>query len=158
MSSSRSNHLKNVFYSLLQPGTVIGFIPYFVFSYFPEQISLPNFLEWFSILFFLLGLSLLIWSISIFSIYSEGTISPIDPSNKLVLQGPYKYSRNPMYLGVLMCLISEAIYFSSTALFLYTLSMFLLFHTFIIFHEEPRQKKIFGKPFEKYLDSVNRWI
>ncbi|MGA8944061.1 MAG: isoprenylcysteine carboxylmethyltransferase family protein, partial [Thermoactinomyces sp.] len=88
----------------------------------------------------------------------KGTLLPMDPTQKLVVAGPYRHVRNPMYCGVFSILAGEAILFGS----LYLLGWFLLFsliiHFFILFFEEPGLVKRFGEEYIIYRENVPRWI
>src|SRR5687768_254460 len=88
----------------------------------------------------------------------RGTLSPADPTKKLVITGLYRYSRNPMYVGVILILFGEAVIMQSIVLGIYLLLIFLLFNLFIIFHEEPRLHRAFGSEYFEYKKSVSRWI
>ena len=63
-----------------------------------------------------------------------------------------------MYVGVILILIGEAILFQSTNLWGYLLFVFVLFHVFVIYVEEPRLKKDFGEEYDIYCQKVRRWI
>ena len=67
----------------------------------------------------------------------RGTLSPVDPTKKLVTSGLYRHTRNPMYVGVLMSLIGEALFFRSYQLGIFLLIMALIFNFFIMMVEEP---------------------
>ena len=80
-----------------------------------------------------------------FAVEGRGTLSPADPTKKLVISGLYKFSRNPMYVGVMMIIIGEAIFFRSTSLWIYSLFIFIAFNLFVMFIEEPLLLKDFGE-------------
>jgi protein-S-isoprenylcysteine O-methyltransferase Ste14 len=88
----------------------------------------------------------------------KGTISPLDPTKKLIVRGLYRYSRNPMYVGVMLILAGEALFCWSAALALYATAVFAAFNLFIVLHEEPRLRRVFGPEYESYLREVRRWI
>ena len=93
-----------------------------------------------------------------FAVKGRGTLSPADPTKKLVVTGLYRYSRNPMYIGVVMILTGEAIFFQSVSLWIYLLVVIIAFNIFILLHEEPRLQKDFGEEYKKYCQKVRRWI
>ena len=93
-----------------------------------------------------------------FAVEGRGTLSPADPTKKLVIRGLYRFSRNPMYIGVMMILIGEAIFFQSKNLWIYLLFIFLAFNLFVLLVEEPRFRKDFGKDYYKYCKEVRRWF
>ena len=88
------------------------------------------------------------------------TINPLRPekAEKLVITGMYRYSRNPMYVGLLFLLIGWAILLGS-------LSPFILLPIFIaimnrqqIIPEEEILELKFGHQYKSYMESVNRWL
>ena len=76
----------------------------------------------------------------------------------LVRSGLYRYSRNPMYVGVLLVLLGESIVFASGALAWYTAGAFVFFNFIVRFVEEPHLKAREGESFEEYLRSTPRWF
>ena len=93
-----------------------------------------------------------------FATQGKGTLSPADPTKKLVVTGLYRYSRNPMYIGVLLILAGEMVFFQSLYLALYLLIIFAVFNLFVLLIEEPRLKKDFGEEYRIYANNVKRWI
>ena len=107
---------------------------------------------------FVIGFVIMIWCIRSFAVIGRGTLSPADPTKKLVITGLYRWSRNPMYVGVILMLIGEAIYFQSSSLWIYTAAVSIMFNIFIVLVEEPRLRKDFGESYTSYCQSVRRWI
>jgi protein-S-isoprenylcysteine O-methyltransferase Ste14 len=87
-----------------------------------------------------------------------GTPAPIAPTQQLVVRGPYRYVRNPMYLGVLLVLVAEAIIFPSHAFLVYIIFFFAVVNVFIVTYEEPALQKQFGESYKEYCRRVSRWI
>ncbi|MBV4357998.1 methyltransferase family protein [Pinibacter aurantiacus] len=152
--------LRNLFFTILQPGVVAGLVPYFIIrDKISEILSLP--FAWFhflGILIFAIGLFITLHCITRFAIDGKGTLSPADPTKKLVIRGLYKYTRNPMYVGVMLILIGEAIFFASFRLLMYSGIVFSAFTLFVIYFEEPRLKRDFGEEYAEYRKRVRRWI
>ena len=73
------------------------------------------------------------------------TPAPIDAPRRLVITGPYRRVRNPMYWGVLLVLLGETIFFESVPLLRYTAFFFLVFHGFVVLVEEPGYREIVGE-------------
>jgi protein-S-isoprenylcysteine O-methyltransferase Ste14 len=88
----------------------------------------------------------------------EGTPAPFDPPRKFVAAGPYKFVRNPMYIGGFIVLLGFGLYEQSAAILLFTLPWLLLAHLFVILYEEPHLRSIFGAPYDEYCRSVRRWL
>jgi len=88
----------------------------------------------------------------------EGTPAPIDPPRKFVAAGPYKFVRNPMYIGGFVVLLGFGLYEQSATILLFTLPWLLLAHLFVILYEEPHLHATFGTPYDAYCHSVRRWL
>jgi protein-S-isoprenylcysteine O-methyltransferase Ste14 len=88
----------------------------------------------------------------------RGTLAPWDPPRALVRAGPYRYSRNPMYVGVLLILVGWATGFRSMPLGLYAAAIAVAFHLRIVMAEEPWLSRTFGEEWESYRHRVPRWV
>jgi protein-S-isoprenylcysteine O-methyltransferase Ste14 len=152
--------LRNLFFTILQPGIVAGLIPFWIVRDRVQTIfNLPLQQHHYSgSIVFVIGFVVMLICIISFAVQGRGTLSPAAPTKKLVISGLYKYSRNPMYVGVSMMLIGEAILFQSAALWMYAFVIIAAFNTFIIFFEEPRLKKDFGEEYNNYCEKVRRWF
>ena len=155
-----SLYLRNLFFTIIHPGLVVGLIPYWLLSLSGKNNFRFrfNFYQYLGILLFLIGLFVLLHCIIRFAVVGRGTLSPVDPTKKLVTSGIYRYSRNPMYLGVLMTLIGEALFFKSYHLGIFLLIMALIFNFFILVVEEPRLHRDFGDEYSHYRNKVRRWL
>ncbi len=151
--------LRNLMYTILMPGLVAGLIPYLIVR---DELNKDLFpLHWFhylGVILFVIGLVVLIFCIFKFAIEGRGTLSPTDPTKRLVVTGLYRFSRNPMYIGVIIMLIGEAIFTLVVDLWIYSGVVFLLFNFFIMTIEEPRLKKDFVEEYKQYCIKVMRWI
>ena len=87
----------------------------------------------------------------------RGTLAPIDPPRVLVVSGLYRFTRNPMYNGVLALILGEAWLFGSMSLLKYALLVFVLFHLFVVLYEEPALTSQFGESYRVYRRAVPRW-
>ncbi len=63
-----------------------------------------------------------------------------------------------MYLGVLTVLVGEAVGLGSWAILLYAAVLFVAFHFFVVYYEEPTLARTFGESYENYRRSVPRWV
>ena len=152
--------IRNLLFTILQPGLVAGLIPLWITGFrihniFDEVWQLHRYI---GTIAFLIGFVIMLWCIISFAVKGRGTLSPVDPTKKLVITGLYKLSRNPMYVGVLMILIGEGIFFQSYQLLIYLLLVFSAFNIFILLIEEPRLRKDFGEEYNSYCQEVRRWI
>jgi protein-S-isoprenylcysteine O-methyltransferase Ste14 len=151
-----SLYLRNLFFTILQPGIVVGLIPYLLLKqHFTEG---GDFMQIVGSFIGFFGLIVMLACIKRFATEGEGTLSPADPTKQLVINGLYRRSRNPMYVGVVTILIGESVFFTSSMLGIYTLVVFIGFNLFIVFIEEPRLKRDFGEAYIMYCKNIRRWI
>ena len=68
------------------------------------------------------GFALWVWTVRLFARIGRGTLAPWDPTERLVVEGPYAHVRNPMITGVLAVLLGEALIFGSTAIAIWAAS------------------------------------
>jgi len=93
-----------------------------------------------------------------FAIRGKGTPLPLDPPKKLVVEGPYRVVRNPMYWGVGSVILGEAAVFHSFALAELAGAFVLGVTLFVLLYEEPALRQKFGPEFEEYCRRVPRWL
>lgn len=148
--------LKSFLFLVLAPGMVAGYIP---LAWLRRGVQIETgFLAYFALPLWTLGGVILLWSFWNFLREGQGTPAPIDPPRELVAAGFYRYTRNPMYMGVLAVILGHFLWFGYWNLLLYALLVFVIFHTFVTYYEEPTLKRKFGTPYEDYLKRVPRWI
>jgi protein-S-isoprenylcysteine O-methyltransferase Ste14 len=99
-----------------------------------------------------------LWCALDFAFFGKGTPAPIHMPKVLVMRGLYRFSRNPMYVSVLLILAGEGVFFWSTRLLEYTAMVFMAFHIFVLLQEEPALRKKMGIAYEQYRQDVPRWI
>lgn len=110
------------------------------------------------VLLSLLGLSLIVRTVSLFGSVGEGTLAPWDPTRKLVVVGPYRRVRNPMISGVAMTLTGIATASGSLLVAGWLAAFVALNHAYFLLVEEPGLGRRFGEPYEAYRRRVPRWI
>ena len=74
-----------------------------------------------------------------------------------VARGPYRYVRNPMYLGAAIAMAGAALFFRSAALAGYAAGFLLVTHAFVLGYEEPTLRASFGAEYDRYCQTVRRW-
>jgi protein-S-isoprenylcysteine O-methyltransferase Ste14 len=77
---------------------------------------------------------------------------------ELVAGGLYRFSRNPMYVAVLMVIFGQAVLFRSVRQAVYGCIVFAFFHLVVVFVEEPHLRAARGRPYERYCRAVPRWL
>jgi protein-S-isoprenylcysteine O-methyltransferase Ste14 len=103
------------------------------------------------------GTAVAAWCIFTFASIGRGTPAPFDPPRRLVIQGPYRFVRNPMYIGAGLALASAALFYESLPLLGYTALFFLATHLFVVWYEEPTLRRNFGQEYEAFCRKVRRW-
>ena len=127
-------------------------------SLFIEQATF-NYQGSLSILALILGLACLLPSFKLFAKFKT-TITPLKPSNStaLVTEGLYRYSRNAMYLGLLLITIASTIWFGTWLGIIINIVFIFLINFLQIIPEEEALLEIFGEEYEEYKKNVRRWI
>jgi protein-S-isoprenylcysteine O-methyltransferase Ste14 len=104
------------------------------------------------------GAVLALWCVTSFVRVGHGTPAPFDPPRRLVVAGPYRIVRNPMYIGAGLTLAGAALFYASFEILAYLCLLFLASHLFVVFHEEPTLKRRFGGEYSAYCRAVGRWV
>ena len=103
------------------------------------------------------GAAIALWCVFAFAFVGRGTPAPFDPPRRLVMRGPYRRVRNPMYLGAAVALGAAALFYQSLALLAFTAGFLLVTHLFVIGYEEPTLRRMFGAEYDAYCREVRRW-
>jgi protein-S-isoprenylcysteine O-methyltransferase Ste14 len=104
------------------------------------------------------GLAVLLESFTRFALQGVGTPAPVFPTRHLVVQGAYRYVRNPMYVAVTSLVLGQALLLGDTHLLVYAVFPWLAAHVFVLTYEEPTLRRTFGAEYETYCAHVPRWI
>jgi len=92
-----------------------------------------------------------------FAFIGKGTPAPFDPPRRLVVRGPYRFVRNPMYIGAALAVVGAALFYKSLALAAFVAGFLLVTHFFVVLYEEPTLRRTFGPEYQAYCDRVRRW-
>jgi protein-S-isoprenylcysteine O-methyltransferase Ste14 len=150
--------MKTLIFTILVPGTLLGLIPWLLLRWSGEAVR-PTFSAWLIGLVPIgAGIVLYLWCAGAFTFVGHGTPAPIDAPVFLVQAGPYRWVRNPMYIGVLSVWFGEAILFHSLLLAGCGLLIAGIVHLFVVFYEEPALRRRFGESYEMYRRTVPRWL
>lgn len=104
------------------------------------------------------GIALLLSCVHEFYVAGRGTLAPWAPPQQLVTSGPYRFSRNPMYVAVFVILLAWWVLWDGTALLVYALVVLGAFHARVILAEEPWAARRFGAEWQEYRARVPRWL
>ncbi|HVZ66024.1 MAG TPA: isoprenylcysteine carboxylmethyltransferase family protein [Lacunisphaera sp.] len=150
--------LKNLVFTLVVPGVVVGWVPYVYLLRRPVPPALWSWTHWLALLPLVVGIAGYLACVWQFMTTGRGTPAPIDPPKKLVQRGLYRWVRNPMYLAVLLVVLGEVIFFRHFALVLYFFFLASAFQLFVVLYEEPVLRRRFGAIYSDYCNAVNRWV
>ena len=158
MTNQKGLHptLAAIIVTLLVPFTMAGVIPWLM-TRWQMQPALFGFEagRWIGAVMIIFGA---VWLLSAIAWFAHEGVKPYPPIERVIATGPYAYSRNPMYGGVVMVMIGQGLLFGSRAVAIYGvcwLAAFLIFERTI---DDPFIIKRMGKPYEDYLKSVPGWI
>ena len=107
---------------------------------------------------FALGVALYLRAVWDFAVLGKGTPAPIDAPKRLVVQGIYRYTRNPLYISMLTVIAAWAALFGTAVLVGYAAGLFVVYSLFVRLHEEPRLARVFGEEYAVYTQQVGRWL
>lgn len=121
-------------------------------------VSLPVWLRPFGFELAAAGALLAGICIATFVTKGGGTPAPFDPPREFVASGPYRYVRNPMYVGGAAVILGAGLAVSSPSIVLLALAFLLTMHLFVVVYEEPALTGKFGVSYQRYCSSVHRWL
>ena len=136
---------------------ICGLAIYFSKSFFNQFFSYSNNI----ISLFLLILGLLVFLSAVKSFRRQKTtVNPLEPrqASSLVTSGIFKFSRNPMYLGMLIILLSLSCKFNLIGGMIISLFFYIFITKFQIIPEEAAMNELFGNEFIDYSKKTRRWI
>lgn len=145
-------------YATLFMGFSLIYLPSRVLAW--SGIVRPSAIGWPQVTGMILGSAgavLALWCVSTFIWVGIGTPAPFDPPRRLVIRGPYRFVRNPMYTGAGLALAGAALFFKSAPLLAYVGGFLLVAHFFVMIYEETTLRRTFGPDYEAYCDRVRRW-
>jgi protein-S-isoprenylcysteine O-methyltransferase Ste14 len=144
---------------VLAPGIVAGLIPWWISRWnFAAPFAGYGIMRVLGVALIVLGLIPLLDAFARFALEGQGTPAPIAPTKRLVVRGPYRYVRNPMYVGVLAIIGGQALLFASLPVLAYGVLIFIAVHLFVLFYEEPTLRENYGGEYEAFRAAVPRWL
>ena len=147
---------KTFVFTVFVPGTVAGYLPWRLRR---GAGPVTGAAEWAAIAVIVIGIAIYLYTAFWgFALIGGGTPAPIAPTKILVVRGLHRFVRNPMYLGVGLVIAGQAWLFHSLHLAIYLACFWLIAHLFVLFYEEPTLRKQFGEEYDRYRETVPRWI
>lgn len=145
-----------VVFIAVAPGTLAGWLPWSLADW--RRPRLDGATGAAGLLLAVGGWAVLLWCARDFAVRGRGTPAPYDAPLRLVVDGLYRFVRNPMYVGVLTSVVGEAMLFRSTLVWWYAGVLGVGFHLRVTMYEEPTLSELFGESFVEYRTRVPRWI
>jgi protein-S-isoprenylcysteine O-methyltransferase Ste14 len=151
--------LGTALFLVLAPGTVVGYIPWWISRWHvrPPLLGFTPF-RWIGGLLIAIGTVVLLESFARFALQGLGTPAPVFPTKRLVVQGFYRFVRNPMYVAIVSLILGQALLLGDMHVLIYAILAWLVAHLFVLIYEEPTLRKSFGAEYETFCSHVPRWI
>jgi protein-S-isoprenylcysteine O-methyltransferase Ste14 len=146
----------NRFVVVLLFGFVLLYLPARLFSFvsWPARIGAS---QVGGILMCGAGAAIALWCVFNFAVIGRGTPAPFAAPPRLVTRGPYRFVRNPMYIGVGVFFAGAAVFYQSRLLLAYLVLFVTASHLFVVWYEEPTLCRAFGNEYSRYCSRVRRW-
>jgi protein-S-isoprenylcysteine O-methyltransferase Ste14 len=104
------------------------------------------------------GAGLFGWVTWVFAARGGGTPLVFAPPARLVLRGPFRWMRNPMYVADVLIIAGEAVLLEASIILAYAAALWGALHVLVVVLEEPRLRRRFGRSYAVYCERVPRWL
>lgn len=121
-------------------------------------ITLPAWAPVAGIVLLVVGGAVVLACVTGFVWWGAGTPAPFDPPRRFVARGPYRFVRNPMYIGGFVALLGYGLLLRSPAIMGLVLVAIGCLHLFVVLYEEPTLTRRFGEDYRHYRATVPRWL
>ena len=136
------------------PGTVVGVIPWLITRWALPDLGAPGrVVQGVGVLLIVAGLVPLVHAFVQFA-KAGGTPVPVAPPQRLVVTGFNRFVRNPMYVGLIVVVLGQAVLFGSLGLVVYALVIWAVTASFVHVYEEPTLARQFGREYDTYRHNV----
>ena len=150
--------LGSAVFFLIAPTTVAGVVPWGISQW---RLQAPFFdlqpVRWFGVVLILLGIPVVVDTFIRFALHG-GTPAPVAPTQHLVITGPNRYVRNPIYLALVAIVLGQGLILGNAGLLVYGALLWIGFHIFVLAYEEPTLGSTFGAEYDTYCANVSRWL
>ena len=149
----------SLLFLLIVPAAVAGLVPWAICR---GQLQ-PAFLgfeatRWLGIALIGLGLIPLVESFAGFVQKSLGIPASVLPARHFVVSGFHRHVRNPIYVGMVVAIVGQALLVADARLLAYAAVAWVFMHLFIVAYEEPRLHLTFGEEYDAFRACVPRWL
>ncbi|HAV78728.1 MAG TPA: hypothetical protein DCX53_15370 [Anaerolineae bacterium] len=132
-------------------------VVYLLNRFIPIPFALPGYMEWLGYGIVLSGLGIAFSAMVYFAV-KKTTVDPHGSVSTIITEGPYRFSRNPIYLGLLSVLVGTPLVLGSMWGGVMGIVFIITMNHLVIKHEEVYLEKKFGDVYTSYKSRVRRWI
>jgi protein-S-isoprenylcysteine O-methyltransferase Ste14 len=158
MDRRRLAALATVAFGAVAPGTVAGVIPWRLANgCLHPPLGGARVTRWLGTGLIAAGAPL-VASAFVRFVRAAGTPAPVFETESLVVTGPYRYTRNPQYVGVVTIVAGEGLLYGSRRVLAYSAALWAAFNLWVRVYEEPRLRQRFGADYDTYVRTVPRWL
>jgi protein-S-isoprenylcysteine O-methyltransferase Ste14 len=158
MSSSRLRVISGSvgFVVLGGPMIVAGIVPWLLTRW--DADPQPLALRILGVALLLVGGALVVETTARFALQGRGTPAPWAPPERFVERGSYRFVRSPMYLGVILLILGQALLLGREILYAWAVVAWVIFELSLVTWEEPQLRRRFGATYDDYRRRVKRWV
>ncbi|BBY25460.1 methyltransferase family protein [Mycobacterium stomatepiae] len=143
---------------VVAPGTVVGLIPWLITGWALPHGGAPlRVAQAVGVVLIAAGLIPLLHAFTQFA-RAGGTPAPVAPTEHLVVTGFNRYVRNPMYVGLVLAILGQALLFRSPELVVYAVIVWIATASFVLLYEQPTLTRRYGNQYEEYKLNVPAWL
>ena len=147
--------LGSALFLVVAPGTAAILVPYLLTGWDAADPSLAARIAGAALT--IAGGAVLVSAFARFALQGLGTPAPIAPTERLVVQGLYRYVRNPMYLAVTATILGQWLLLARPVLLAWALVFAAVTYAFVRGYEEPTLLATYGEEYERYRKEVPGW-
>jgi len=151
--------VRTITYASLFIGLLLVYLPARILAW--SGIMRPSAMGWPQVSGLVIGTAGAVVALSCvcaFAFIGKGTPAPFDPPRNLVVRGPYRFVRNPMYIGAALAVAGASLFYQSIQLLAFVAGFLLVTHLFVVLYEEPTLRRLFGSDYLTYCQRVHRWF
>jgi protein-S-isoprenylcysteine O-methyltransferase Ste14 len=148
--------LGSAMFLIAAPGIVAGLVPWWLTEWQSGERPIASRAA--GLLLIAAGASVLLAAFVGFATEGRGTPAPVAPTERLVIAGPYRYVRNPMYLAVIALIVGQGLLLGRPILYGYAAVIAAVSVAFVRWYEEPFLRRRYGAEYEEYAKTVRPWL
>ena len=135
---------------------VAGIVPWLLTRW--DADPQPFVLRILGVALLLVGGALVVETTARFALQGRGTPAPWAPPERFVERGSYRFVRSPMYLGVILLILGQALLLGREILYAWAVVAWVIFELSLVTWEEPQLRRRFGESYDDYRRRVRRWL